>query len=234
MVKVVLINSSPRKFGSTKKLLLAAEKGVRDAGCGFSMVDLYDYELKPCQGCVSDDIMLCRYPCPIEDDFRKIGDMILEAEGIILGTPIYWYGPSGLLKNLIDRLTSMENMIYHVGYSLLDGKAFGVVAAGNDTGAIMSISYLMGVFNSMGCLIPPWALAYHHSTQDVLDNNSAILDAYNVGLNVCRASKRDHPGDEGKWYNSDVDVELIKRYIRETVEGKDKIESEERKNRFSR
>ena len=229
--RILLLNSSPRRFGSTKKLLYAAENGALDAGCETRMQDLYDYEIKPCIGCVSDDVMACRFPCVIKDDFNRLGEIILESNGFIIGSPIYWYGPSGILKNLVDRLTSMENMIYHVGYSLLDGKTVGFIAAGNDTGAITLIAYLMSVFNSMGCLIPPWALAYHHSIENPLENNSAILDAYNVGYNVCVSSKTDY-AIKRKWYTLDVDIDKLKSSVIKKIGVGEREEMEHRKKRI--
>ncbi len=220
-VKIVLINGSPRRYGWVSKLLVAVEKGVVDAGGEPELIHLYDYNIKPCIGCVSDDIRACRFPCIIDDDdFNMIGEKILEAHGLVIGTPIYWYSVSGLLKNFIDRLTSMENMIYHVGKSLLDGKVAGFIAVGNDTGAIMAIVYMMATLNSMGVHIPPWALAYHHSTEDISSNKNAFYDAYNVGYNIVLAAKQLMKID--KWYRTDIDIDSI---IKEAEERSSKEKS---------
>ncbi len=227
----MFVNGSPRRYGFTKKLLLAASRGAMDEGCISEVIDLYDYKIKPCIGCVSDGVKLCRFPCIVKDDFNRIGEKLVEASGIVVGTPIYWYGVSGVLKNLIDRMTSLENMIHHVGHSLVDGKVAGFIAVGNDTGAIQVIAYLMSVFNSMGYHIPAWALAYHHSLDDVLENDAAVLDAYNIGVNVCRASKM--LKTEKHWYTADVDIEKIVDSIKEEVREKSEKESEERKKLFS-
>ena len=208
LVKIILINGSPRKYGWSFELLVAAEKGVIDAGGEAEIIHLIDYTIKPCIGCVSDDQMACKFPCVIkDDDFNKIGEKILESNGLIIATPLYWYSVSGILKNFIDRMTSFENMIYHISKSLVDGKVAGFIAVGNDTGAIMAIAYLMATLNSMGFHIPPWALAYHHSVDDVLNNRSAVLDAYNVGYNVTIAASRFK--DVDKWYRADIDVNNI-------------------------
>ncbi len=214
MVRVLLINGSPRKYGWSLKLLVAAEKGVVDAGGEAEIIHLVDYNIKPCIGCVSDDQYACRFPCVIrDDDFNDLGEKILGSDGLVIATPLYWYGVSGLLKNLIDRMTCFENMIYHTGKSLVDGKVAGFIAVGNDTGAIMAIAYLMVTLNSMGFHIPAWALAYHHSVDDVLENKAAVLDAYNVGYNVAYAAGK--LGGVDKWYRVDVDIESIVRNARE-------------------
>lgn len=208
LAKILLVNGSPRKYGWSFELLVAAEKGVEDAGGEAEIIHLIDYNIKPCIGCVSDDQLACRFPCVIEDDdFNEIGEKILESDGLIISTPLYWYSVSGILKNFIDRMTSFENMIHHTGRSLVDGKIAGFIAVGNDTGAIMAIAYLMVTLNSMGFLIPPWALAYHHSIDNVLKNRSAVVDAYNVGYNVALIA--DKISDIDKWYRADINIDDI-------------------------
>ncbi len=210
--KVLLINASPRDNGWSQKLLLAANYGVLDAKGEPEIVHLYKYVIKPCMGCVSSNPKDCRFPCLIEDDdFNKLGEKIVNSQGLIISTPLYWYMVSGQLKNLIDRLTSMENMIHHIGRSLLDGKVAGFLAAGNDSGSITAISYLMVTFNSMGVHIPPWALAYHNSKADILNNKEAILSAYNVGYNVVKTAKK--VSSMIKWYKTDIKIEKIVREI---------------------
>ncbi|MCC6014603.1 MAG: flavodoxin family protein [Desulfurococcaceae archaeon] len=194
MVKVLAINASPRKYGSSYKLLRVAVEAARYAGAEVSVVNLYDYTIKPCIGCVSDDQLSCRFPCVIDDDDgNALLKAMVESDALIVATPIYWYGPSGQLKNLIDRMTSLENMIFVSGRSLLEGKVGGFIASGADSGNIAAISYLMVVANSMGILIPPWGLAYYLGQGDPLESSEAVLDAANVGYLVAKAAQGLHP-----------------------------------------
>jgi len=208
--KIVLLNASPRKYGSCAKLEAVAAKGVEDAGgVVYAKYYLYDYSIKPCIGCVSDDQRVCKYPCIIrDDDFNAIASKILESEGFIVVSPIYWYSVPGVLKNFIDRLTSMENMIHHTGRSLLEGKVAGFIVAGNDSGGIHTIAYLMVTLNSMGVHIPCWALAYSYE-YEVLEDEQALMDAYNVGYIVARAAQLLRSVKE--WYNPRVDLEALKK-----------------------
>ncbi|WFO74833.1 flavodoxin family protein [Desulfurococcaceae archaeon MEX13E-LK6-19] len=215
--KILLINGSPRKYGAVYKLLKIAEKGVIDAGGEPRIIHLYDYNIKPCIGCVSDEHLVCRFPCIIkDDDFNKIGDMVLESDGIIFGTPIYWYSVSGVLKNFIDRLTSMENMIFHTGRSLLEGKVAGFIATGNDSGSIHVLAYMMVTMNSMGVHIPAWAIAYHHTADDVLEDEQAIRDSYNIGYNVTKAAET--LKNVGPWYRANIDLNKLAEIARESAE----------------
>ncbi|MEM1680289.1 MAG: flavodoxin family protein [Sulfolobales archaeon] len=189
MVKVLGINGSPRPYGNSVQALRLALRAAELEGAEVELVNLYEYDVKPCMGCVSDDIMACTYPCPINDDMVKLYPKIIEADGLIISSPIYWFGVSGLLKNLIDRLTVLENMIYVDGKSWLEGKVVGFIALGNDEGAAALISNLMIVANSFGMVIPPWALAYYVGEGNALEESKLLLDAANVGRAVAIMSQ---------------------------------------------
>ncbi len=213
-VKVLGILGSPRKNGETYKLLRVALYVAERMGAETRMINLYDYNIKKCIGCVSEDVKKCKYPCDIlGDDFPKLARLVLESDALIFATPIYWYMASAAMKNFIDRLTCFENMIHHTGRSLLEGKVAAFIAVGNDTGAIMAISWMMVTLNSMGAHIPPWALAYYHKPEgDVLSEKSSLLDAANIGKIVVQAARALR--GEKEWYDAGLEG-LVAEVVRE-------------------
>lgn len=235
MIKVLAINASPRKYGNSYKLLRVAVEGARYAGASTEILHLYDYSVKPCIGCVSDAQLSCRYPCLIDaDDGNKVLDRLVASDALIISTPVYWYGPSGPLKNLIDRMTSLENMIFVSGRSLLEGKVSGFIAVGADSGNIVTISYLMVVMNSMGAAIPPWALAYYLGQGDALENRDSVLDSANLGFLVAKAAQGSHPNNlryNPKLVDELGGEELIRKIAAEAMELY-RIEKPERKAVF--
>ncbi len=232
MARITILHGSPRKYGAVTKLTSIAAKGVEDAGGTPEIIYLYDYKIKECLGCVSDDTKYCRFPCIInDDDFNTIGKKILESDGFIMVTPVYWYSLSGIMKNFIDRLTSMENMIFITGRSLLEGKVAGLIATGNDSGTILALAHMMIVLNSMGVHIPAWAIAYHHSMDDVTEDDQAVLDSYNVGYNVARLA--DIVKNSGTWYKPDVDLKSLASLANNEAE-KNKAQLEERRKLFEK
>lgn len=222
MPSVLVMIGSPRKYGSSTQLAYVAVKGVEDAGGKAEVLHLYDYDIEPCIGCVSDNVKYCKFPCVLDDDFNEIGKKIIESDGIILVTPVYWYAPSGTLKNLIDRLTSMENMVFHGGRSLLEGKVASFIATGLDSGTSMTIAYLMLVLNSMGALIAPWSMAYSHM-DDVTKDEKALRDAYNVGYLVVETIKAMKSYGKPIGYNEDVDVKELTEIAKRVAKEDDKI-----------
>jgi len=201
-IYVLAFNGSPRKDGNTAKLLDYAIKGAKYEGARTKIIHLYDYNIKPCTGCLCEDIMKCKYPCTVEDDdMKQIYDEIIKAHAIIIATPIYWYNVSGPTKNLIDRMTVFENMIYTDGKCPTEGKVAGVIAAGNDSGCIAVISNLYATLNSMGFAIPPWALAYKNTMRLIEEEKNRILDAANVGRAVTTMAKLLKNGPD-YWFDS--------------------------------
>ncbi len=217
-IKILGINASPRKYGNTYKLLKISLEAARKLGADVELIHLYDYDIKPCIGCLSDVQKACRYPCVIDDDAKIILEKILKNDGLIIATPTYWYGPSGHLKNLIDRMTAFENMIFITGRSLVEGKVAGFIAVGNDSGNILAISYMMAVLNSMGFMIPPWALAYYIGNEDILKSKNSVMDAANVGKVIVDAIRMTKKGHE--WYDPEIleKIQLDLNAIRESAE----------------
>ena len=104
--KVIILNGSPRKNFNTAKLLKEAQKGSEAADAKVEYIDLVDLNYKGCISCFackrkgSKTNGLCAY----NDDLRPIIEKILKADAFIIGSPIYFSYPTGMFRNLIERL----------------------------------------------------------------------------------------------------------------------------------
>ena len=197
-IKILGINGSPRKYGNTYKMLKLALYSAKYLGAKIEIIDLYEKRIEPCLGCLTDNQYACRYPCVIKDDMQEIYKIILESDGLIFATPVYWFNMSGPMKNLVDRITVFENMVYFDEYSWVEGKTAGIIAAGAESGTAMVVSNLMITLNSYGMMIPPWGFAYFTGKEDVLTDTNAVLDAINVGRVVYMAIKGEKTS---RWYD---------------------------------
>lgn len=200
-IMVLGINGSPRRYGQSRSLLAVALKAAETLGAKTKVIDLYDCKIEPCLGCVSDGKEACGYPCVIDDDMRVIYEEVLRADGMILATPVYWYATPGHVKNFIDRLTALENMVERVGRSWVEGKVAGVIAVGNDSGALHAASTLVVTLVTMGFLVPPWGVAVHADIKPALEDYAMLSDVANVGLQVARAAKALKASGVKRWYD---------------------------------
>ena len=103
-IKIVAIYGSPRRKGNTATLLREAIRGARESGAVVEEVVLRDQKISPCL-----EIYGCKETgeCAIKDDFQKVRDLILEAQGLILASPIFFYSVSAHTKILMDRFQSL-------------------------------------------------------------------------------------------------------------------------------
>lgn len=92
---------SPRRGGSTELLVQAVLAAAEDAQAHTHAVRLGDLTIGECDGCHA-----CwkGKVCPRHDDMNSLYGDIAAADAIVFGTPVYWYGPTALMKALVDRL----------------------------------------------------------------------------------------------------------------------------------
>ncbi len=219
MTKVLGILGSPRPFGGSAQLLFCALEAAQREGAETEVRSVYEGEIKPCQGCIQDEDPNCRFPCIFDDYGKELLIKVREADVIIFATPVYWYAPSGLLKNLIDRLTCLENMVAYGEPSYMEGKVIGVITVGADAGLTLAGGYLLTALNAMGAIVPPWAHAYSRLADKALTDDRAVMDAINVGLLSVGLAKRLR-GEEGRLSyldNRDLLAE-IRRKVKEKGE----------------
>jgi multimeric flavodoxin WrbA len=103
MIKIIAICGSPRRNGNTALLLNSAVQGARDAGADVVKLVLRDMKISPCL-----EIYGCKETgrCVIKDDFQQIHDQMTDAKGMILASPVFFYGVSAHTKAFIDRFQS--------------------------------------------------------------------------------------------------------------------------------
>jgi multimeric flavodoxin WrbA len=100
MKRVLGLVGSPRKNGNTHVLVSKVLEGAQNAGALTETVFLGDLTIRECDGCQA-----CwrGKPCSKQDDMNALYDRIAASDVIVFGTPVYWYGPTALMKALIDR-----------------------------------------------------------------------------------------------------------------------------------
>ena len=103
-MKVVGISGSPRK-GNTEWMLRKLLEEMATGGIETELVCLRETKISGCDGCLSCEAggQERKGECRIQDDMQQIYPKLVEADGLALGTPVYFEMLSGLLKNFIDR-----------------------------------------------------------------------------------------------------------------------------------
>ena len=99
--KVLLFSGSPRRGGNSDLLCDQFLRGAEEAGHNVEKIFIRDKSISYCLACGT-----CyekRLDCPIGDDMPEIIQKMIEADVIVMATPVWFYAMSGQLKTMIDR-----------------------------------------------------------------------------------------------------------------------------------
>ncbi len=155
MIKIIAVYGSPRKNGNSAALVKKAVEGARDAGADVEEVFLRDYEISPCL-----EIYQCikSGQCAIKDDFPAILEKLEASDGIILGSPIFFYSVSAHTKIFMDRCQSLWVRKYWIEGNKMGevpetrkGLFISVGATGGKKlfdGALLTVKYFFDVLNA--------------------------------------------------------------------------------------
>lgn len=104
MAKITAIFGSPRRKGNTSLLLQKAVAGARSKGASVTELILRDLKISPCL-----EIYGCKKmgQCIIQDDFQYAIKEVLDSDGIMLASPIFFYTVSAHTKIFMDRCQSL-------------------------------------------------------------------------------------------------------------------------------
>ncbi len=100
MKKVLVLSASPRRGGNSDILCDQFVRGAQDAGHAVEKVFLRDRNIGYCLGC---GVCNRTHQCVQKDDMKEILDKMVEADVIVMATPVYFYAMDGQMKTFIDR-----------------------------------------------------------------------------------------------------------------------------------
>jgi multimeric flavodoxin WrbA len=104
MGKVLGISGSPVKDSNTDTLVKTI---LESTGLDQDFVKLSEIEVAPCRACKK-----CAYTnqCVWDDDFKWLSQMVLDADALVIGTPVMYGSASGFTKAFIERLWSLRHV----------------------------------------------------------------------------------------------------------------------------
>jgi multimeric flavodoxin WrbA len=145
-MKILGINASPRGSKSqTRKLVRAALNGASSKGATVELVDLCKLKMEYCNAC---EICFKTGRCIKKDDLHTLYKKILNADGLVMGSPNYFHSVTAQMKTLIDRMADA------VHCQLLTGKYTVNVAASGGLGQDKQVmDYLNEIMLNFGSFI---------------------------------------------------------------------------------
>jgi multimeric flavodoxin WrbA len=128
-MKLSAFLGSPRVGGNTDALSARLIDGARSSGIEAESIAIRDLEIQPCTGC--GRCWNKGKPCVFSDDMTGAYARISGADVLLFATPVYWYGPTAIMKAFIDRLVVFNRP---QGKPSVEGKAAILVTAYEEEG----------------------------------------------------------------------------------------------------
>ncbi|MHA2049815.1 MAG: flavodoxin family protein [Promethearchaeota archaeon] len=168
-MQVLGIVGSPRIGGNTDTLVDEVLAGAAEAGASTEKIILNKLEIKPCQACNS---CYKTGKCAQKDDMAELLDKMVESDLWILGTPVYWWGPTAQFKAFLDRW-------YHPKHQEFKGKRVIMVVplgGGSETYARHTTGLLEDVFSYLNIELVEKVLAPGFNRRGDVKNDVNLIE----------------------------------------------------------
>jgi multimeric flavodoxin WrbA len=148
---VLALMGSPRRGGNTDLLLGEFLDGADEEGVDTEVVAVAELDISPCRERYT---CLDTGRCDLEDDMTPLYDRLIQAQVVVVATPIFFYGPTAQIKAVMDRCQALWCRKYHLKRPLDRTRGQGYlisVAATNGRrlfdGLLLTIRYFFNVLD---------------------------------------------------------------------------------------
>jgi len=164
-MNILYVSGSPRKNSNTD-ILIEISLSIT----GGQIIKLSNYTIKPCISCWK---CLEVDSCVLHDDMTdQIIPMLLDCDGLVLGSPVYFNNVSSLIKAFMDRTWSLKNKLRNkIGGAIVVGRGFGSEGAMAAINAFFLKHEIIPVNRGVtGCAYEAGAVAYCEDAKDAAKN----------------------------------------------------------------
>lgn len=178
-MKVLLFNGSAHIDGCTARALTELEKTLNDNGIDTERINVANKDVRGCIGCG-----FCREHgrCVFNDIVNEVASKLAEADGIVVGTPVYYAHSNGQVLAFLDRLfystMSTVNKTMKVGAAVISSRRAGSTSAMDEINKYFTISSMPVVSSTY------WNEVHGYSAADVDHDLEGLQTIRNLGRNM--------------------------------------------------
>jgi multimeric flavodoxin WrbA len=199
-VKILCINGSPRGRSNSQWLIDRAIQGALSQGnVEIETFNIRGKKIAPCSGCI--EYCAEHKDCIHEDDFDKLTEMWLRADGIIWAVPVYTFSPPSQVRAWMDRFHELvfQHTRANGGPLARFAKPTGVIVQGSSRfgGQEITAQSMAEHITMMGCI--PVSGDMPHSDQAVLGQvidkttpeheDGLLKDSFRMGVRVVEMTR---------------------------------------------
>ena len=181
-MKILGLVCSPRSGGNTEILVRGALESAERGGAEVEMWSFAGKDVKPCDHCKS---CFTAGECHIKDDMQDLYPKMIEADGIILGSPVYFWSVSAQAKLVMDRSYALRRPT-----NMLQGKIGGAIAVAGRRGQVEALTVINNYFLGQGMTPIGIGVDGRGSDEgDVEDDERAIKGVTELGIRLIQLIK---------------------------------------------
>lgn len=177
MAKILLVNGSPNANGCTATALEEMIRIFDKEGIETELVQVGNLDIPACTGCRS-----CRQlgKCVMDDIVNEFAAKLEKADGLVIGSPVYYAAPNGVLISFLNRL------FFSYGASL-QMKVGAAVVSCRRAGSTAALDVLNKYFTISGMPVAPstyWNQVHGHTPEDVRKDEEGLQTMRNLARNM--------------------------------------------------
>ena len=177
-MKVLMINGSPHKNGSTNAALGIVASELAKNEIETEVIQVGNLELKSCQGCRH-----CRMnntgKCIIDDEVNAFLQKAARADGFVFGSPVHYAGITGALQSFLGRAFFAGNCFaYKPGAAVLVCRRAGALTAFDQINKFMAISQMPIVSTTY------WNMVFGDNAAEIMEDKEGVQILRGIGRNM--------------------------------------------------
>lgn len=177
MSKILILNGSPRKNGNTARLVEEFSKGAAENGNTIIRFDCAFKNVHPCIDCGKCNM---NGDCVFQDDFNLVKQNLIDADFVVIATPMHYFGISAQIKIVIDRFYSANRDIKKTKKAVL----LLSYADNADKSAEPILSHYRQLIDYLGWKNYGEIIAKGVWAQGDVDNTPFVKQSYELGKSI--------------------------------------------------
>ena len=178
-MKVLTINGSPRNNGCTDRALREVEKTLVENGIEFERINVGNKDIR---GCISCNYCRSHGKCVFNDAVNETASKLADADGLIVGTPVYYAGANGQLLAFLDRLfystSGVVDMTMKTGAAVVSSRRAGSTSAFDEINKYFTIKSMPIVASTY------WNEVHGFTAEDVEKDLEGLQTMRNLARNT--------------------------------------------------
>ena len=177
MAKVLLLNGSPRANGCTGRALEEMIRTFTEEGIETELIHVGNKDIR---GCIACNTCQKRGKCVFDDLVNEIAPKFEAADGLVIGSPVYYASPNGTIISLMDRLMYSTSFSRHM-------KVGAAIVSARRGGNTASFDVLNKYFTNCGMVVATsnyWNMVHGFTAEDVEKDLEGLQTMRNLARNM--------------------------------------------------